>query len=74
MQPLWTLTNRAVNDDDAATCMSGGHPKCKPAPLTYDMASQQAPLPGSPGSGSAPGASGPPTTGTIAPGGLLGST
>lgn len=67
----WTQTNRPVSDDDAAMHMANRHPKSN-TPPTHDAQV----LPGSPGSGSgsAPGANGPPTTGAVGPGGPLGSS
>ena len=47
-----------VSDDDAADVLANGHPKSNPPP-THDAQV----LPGGPGAGAAPGASGPPTTG-----------
>lgn len=57
-----------VSDDDAADVLANGHPKSNP-PLVHDAQV----LPGGPGSGAAPGANGPPTTGALGPGGPLGS-
>lgn len=51
--------NPPVSDEDAANALANGHPKSKCPPL-YDAAPV---LPGSPGSGAAPGSFGPPTTG-----------
>ena len=62
----WDKQNRSVTDDEAAEVLANGHPKSNTPPTV---------LPGSPGSGEAPGASGPPTTGAaVGPGGPLGST
>jgi hypothetical protein len=47
-----------VTDDDVARSLGAGHPKSG-RPVIKDM-------PGGPGEGSAPGASGPPTTGASA--------
>ncbi len=68
--PAWAQTNRPISDDDAAACMANGHPKSCP-PTIQDGSSF--PI-GTTGAGSAPGANGPPTTGAIGPGGVLGST
>jgi hypothetical protein len=59
-----------VSDDDAANALANGHPKSNPPP-THNAQFPQ----GSSGAGSAPGANGPPTTGTaeIGSGGPLGS-
>jgi hypothetical protein len=74
----WDKNNRSVTDDpngpitsdqDVALSMAAGHPKSTP-PSIQPLADV---LPGSPGSGAAPGANGPPTTGAIGPGGPLGS-
>lgn len=77
----WDKANRSVTDDEAAEARNGvtddeaaealaaSHPKSTP-PSIQPLANV---LPGSPGSGAAPGASGPPTTGAIGPGGPLGS-
>jgi hypothetical protein len=59
-----------VTDRDAAVVLANRHPKSNP-PSLQDSAPV---LPGSPGSGAAPGANGPPTTGAIGPGGPLSST
>jgi hypothetical protein len=59
-----------VSDDEAADHLGNGHPKSNP-PSFSDSAQV---MPGSPGSGSAPGANGPPTTGAVGPGGPLGSS
>lgn len=68
----WDKPNRSVtdvSDDDAADALGrGSHPK-QNTPPTHEAQV----LPGSPGSGAAPGANGPPTTGGISPGGPLGS-
>jgi hypothetical protein len=78
----WDRSNRSVTDDanfedpngpvmsdqDTALAMAADHPKSTP-PSIQPLANV---LPGSPGSGSAPGANGPPTTGAIGPGGPLG--
>lgn len=59
-----------ITTQDAAKAMRSGP---KSAPPSFGYATPI--LPGSPGSGSAPGANGPPTTGAIGPpGGPLGST
>lgn len=61
------LDQGSVTNEQAASAMANGHPKSKPPSL-----SNYAPvLPGSPGSGAAPGANGPPTTGAIGPGGPM---
>lgn len=60
----------SVSNEQAASSLANGHPKSRP-PSLHDSAPV---LPGSPGSGSAPGANGPPTTGAIGPGGPLSST
>ena len=59
-----------VSDDEAAEALAAGHPKSTPPSIKQNANV----LPGSPGSGAAPGANGPPTTGGISPGGPLGST
>jgi hypothetical protein len=78
----WDQANRSVTDDgnltnpngptmsdaDVALAMAASHPKSTP-PSIQPLANV---LPGSPGSGSAPGANGPPATGAIGPGGPLG--
>jgi hypothetical protein len=69
MQPQWTQSNRPVSDDDASTTLANGHPKSNTPPTHFAQV-----LPGSPGSGAAPGANGPPTTGAIGPGDPLSST
>jgi hypothetical protein len=58
-----------VTDDEAAEALAAGHPKSTPPSIQQNANV----LPGSPGSGAAPGAIGPPTTGAIGPGGPLGS-
>jgi hypothetical protein len=66
----WDRGNRSVTDDEAADVLANGHPKSGP-PSFPEPAKV---LPGSPGSGAAPGANGPPTTGaSVGPGGPLGS-
>jgi hypothetical protein len=77
----WDPVNRSVtdglyenpngditSDQDTALSMAAGHPKSTP-PSIQPLADV---LPGSPGSGAAPGANGPPTTGAVGPGGPLG--
>ena len=73
----WDHPNRSVTDDpngpitsdeDVASAMAAGHPKSTPPSIKQDPDV----LPGSPGSGAAPGAGGPPTTGAVGPGGPLG--
>jgi hypothetical protein len=67
----WDRGNRSVTDDEAAEVLANGHPKShRPQEAPYPSDAQV--LPGSPGSGAAPGANGPPTTGPT--GGSLGST
>jgi hypothetical protein len=79
---MWDQNNRSVTDDDeaaeakagvtddeAAEALAAGHPKSTPPSIKQNANV----MPGSPGSGAAPGASGPPTTGSIGPGGSLGS-
>lgn len=66
----WDRPNRSVTDDEVADVLANGHPKSNPPSIPETAAV----LPGSPGSGAAPGANGPPTTGGISPGGPLGST
>ena len=70
----WDKHNRSVTDDEAADVLANGHPKSdRPHEAPYPSDAQV--LPGSPGSGAAPGANGPPTTGaSVGPGGPLGST
>lgn len=64
----WDKPNRSVTDDEAATVLANHHPKARPAPVRdADV------LPGSPGSGEAPGANGPPTTGPVIGGDPMGS-
>jgi len=58
-----------VSDADAKKNLRV-HPSKSDTPPTHDAQV----LPGSPGSGAAPGANGPPTTGAMTPGGPLGST
>lgn len=53
-----------VTDEQAALHLANGHPKSKPVP---SFPSNRGALDGSPGDGAAPGANGPPTTGTIGP-------
>lgn len=65
----WDKTNRSVTDDQVAQELAAGNPKSAPPSIRQDPDV----LPGSPGSGAAPGANGPPTTGAIGPGGPLGS-
>jgi hypothetical protein len=50
--------NRPVSDDDAAEALANKHPKSNTPPVHDAQV-----LSGSPGSGEAPGANGPPTTG-----------
>lgn len=57
------LDQGSVTDEQAAAALANDHPKSTP-PLVQV-------LPGSPGSGEAPGANGPPTTGAVGPGGVL---
>lgn len=66
----WDRANRSVTDDEAAAALAKKHPKSTtPAPHFAQV------LSGSPGSGAAPGANGPPTTGpTFGSGGPLSST
>lgn len=64
----WDRDNRSVTDDDAASSLAAGNPKSAPPSIRQDPDV----LPGSPGSGSAPGANGPPTTGAVGSGGPLG--
>jgi hypothetical protein len=73
----WDKDNRSVTDDpngpvmsdqDVALSMAAGHSKSTPPSIRP----QPNVMPGSPGSGSAPGANGPPTTGAVGPGGPLG--
>lgn len=67
---MWDRPNRSVTDDEVADTLANGHPKSN-TPPTHEAQV----LPGSPGSGAAPGANGPPTTGaSVGPGGPLGST
>jgi hypothetical protein len=66
----WAESPNEISDDDAAASLGNGHPKSNP-PSFSDSAQV---MPGSPGSGSAPGANGPPTTGAVGPGGPLGSS
>lgn len=61
----WDRDNRSVTDDDAASSLAAGNPKSAPPSIRQDPDV----LPGSPGSGSAPGANGPPTTGAAGPSG-----
>jgi len=72
----WDKPNRSVTDDEAADVLAAGHPKSHPPePQEAPYPSDAQVLPGSPGSGAAPGANGPPTTGaSVGPGGPLGST
>lgn len=49
------LDQGSVSNEDAAKVLANGHPKSTPPTAQV--------LPGSPGSGAAPGANGPPTTG-----------
>lgn len=65
----WDKANRSVTDDQVAQELAAGNPKSTPPSIRQDPDV----LPGSPGSGAAPGANGPPTTGAIGPGGPLGS-
>jgi hypothetical protein len=65
MQP--TLSNRPVSDDDAADALANQHPKSNP-PTLHDAHTFPA---NSSGSGSAPGANGPPTTGDVTPAGTV---
>lgn len=55
----WDKEHRSVTDDEVADTLAAGHPKSTPPSLPDDASV----LPGSPGSGAAPGANGPPTTG-----------
>lgn len=64
----WDKANRSVTDDEAADALAASHPKSTPPSIQQNADV----LPGSPGSGSAPGANGPPTTGAVGPGGPLG--